>query len=68
MDKCYEYIDYLSLHKYFGFYNDDDPSELDNYLGKNIEMDKFIKEVVEMCDKVGAEKKTDKKINLSFDE
>ena len=31
-------------------------------------MDKFIRDVIEICDKVKAEKKSDKDINLSFDE
>ncbi len=46
LDQCYDNVDYLSLHRYYGFYGDDDPNELDNYLGKNIDLDDFIKGVV----------------------
>ncbi|CUS25579.1 alpha-l-arabinofuranosidase 2 [Paucilactobacillus oligofermentans DSM 15707 = LMG 22743] len=68
LDHCYENIDYLSLHRYYGFYNDDDPTELDNLLGKNVDLDQFIKGVVAMCDAVKSKKKSKKTINLSFDE
>lgn len=68
LDQCYDNVDYLSLHRYYGYYNDDDPSELDNYLGKNIDLDQFIKGVVAICDAVKARKRTKKTINLSFDE
>ena len=33
-----------------------------------MDMDAFIKEVVSICDAVGAKKRSNKKINLSFDE
>lgn len=68
LDQCYDQVDYLSLHRYYGYYNDDDPSELDNYLGKNIDLDQFIKGVIAICDAVKARKRTKKTINLSFDE
>lgn len=65
LDQCYDNIDLLSLHRYYGFYGDDDPNELDNYLGKK---DEFIKGVVAICDAVKAPKRSKKRINLSFDE
>lgn len=68
LDQCYDNVDYLSLHRYYGFYGDDDPNELDNYLGKNIDLDEFIKGVVAICDAVKARKRTKKTINLSLDE
>ncbi|GHP14010.1 alpha-N-arabinofuranosidase [Lentilactobacillus fungorum] len=68
LDQCYDNVDYLSLHRYYGYYNDDDPTELDNYLGKNIDLDQFIKGVVAICDAVKAKKRTNKTINLSLDE
>lgn len=68
LDACYDNVDYLSLHRYYGYYNDDDPTELDNFLGKNHDLDDFIKGVVAMCDAVKARKRSTKTINLSFDE
>lgn len=68
LDQCYDNIDLLSLHRYYGFYGDDDPNELDNYLGKNVDLDEFIKGVIAICDAVKAQKRSKKRINLSFDE
>ncbi len=62
--EAYEHIDYISMHEYYGNGADDTPS----YLAENIGMDRFIKAVVSICDMVKAEKKTDKTINISFDE
>lgn len=62
--ECYDYIDYISLHNYYG--NPDNDSAA--YLGSSLDMDGFIKQVAAICDKVKAEKNTDKKIYLSFDE
>lgn len=64
LNEAYEVIDYLSLHSYYGNYDDDTAS----YLACSLDMDRFIKTVVGICDKVQAEKKSDKQINLSFDE
>lgn len=68
LDQCYDNIDLLSLHRYYGYYGDDDPNELDNYLGKNIDLNQFIKGVVAICDAEKAKRKSKKQINLSFDE
>ena len=62
--EAYDHIDYISMHEYYGNTNDDTPS----YLAENIGMDKFIKAVVAICDMVKAEKKSEKNINISFDE
>lgn len=62
--ECYDYIDYISLHNYYG----NPEGKTENYLACSLEMDSFIKEVAAICDKVKAEKKSDKQVNLSFDE
>lgn len=62
--ECYDYIDYLSLHSYYG--NPDDDTA--RYLACSLDMDAFIKKVTAICDRIGAEKKSEKKIQLSFDE
>ena len=62
--EAYEHLDYISLHSYYG--NPDNNSQ--EYLGSAAIMDKFIRDVVDICDKVKAEKKSEKQINLSFDE
>jgi alpha-N-arabinofuranosidase len=64
LDHTYEYVDYISLHIYFGNGENDTP----NFLGRSLEMDSFIKTVTGICDYVKAKKKSKKQINLSFDE
>lgn len=62
--ECYEHIDYLSLHSYYG--NRDNNTEA--YLGSSLDMDHFIETVAAICDKIKAEKGSEKDIHLSFDE
>ncbi|MBQ8515233.1 MAG: alpha-N-arabinofuranosidase [Ruminococcus sp.] len=62
--ECYEYIDYLSLHSYYGNYQEDTES----YLACSLDMEAFIKQVASICDKIQAEKRSEKQIHLSFDE
>ncbi len=62
--ECYEHIDYISLHNYYGNPDNDTAA----YLASSVEMDKFIKQVAAICDEVKFEKKSDKTVNLSFDE
>lgn len=62
--ECYEHIDYISLHNYYGNPANDTAA----YLASSVEMDKFIKQVAAICDEVKFEKKSDKTVNLSFDE
>lgn len=62
--ECYEHVDYVSLHNYYG--NPTDNTE--EYIGCSLDMDSFIKKVVGICDKIKEEKNGDKDIQLSFDE
>ncbi|MFW6306206.1 MAG: alpha-N-arabinofuranosidase [Bacillota bacterium] len=64
LDYTYEHVDYISLHAYYGNQEDD----IENYLAKSIDMDLFIESVISICDFIKAKKKSDKTINLSFDE
>lgn len=64
LDHTYEYVDYVSLHTYYGNQEDD----IGNYLAKSLDMDEFIKSVVSICDYIKAKKRSKKTINLSFDE
>ena len=60
----YDYVDYVSLHQYYGNLNNDST----DYLAKCDEMDAFIRTVISTCDFVKAKKRSKKTINLSFDE
>jgi len=62
--ECYEHVDYISLHSYYGNRNDNTPE----FLGCSKNMDEFIQTVIGICDKIKAEKNADKDIHLSFDE
>lgn len=64
LEEAYEYVDYISLHNYYG--NPDNNTE--DYLACSLDMDTFIKSVIAICDTVKAIKHGDKDINLSFDE
>lgn len=64
LDHAYEQVDYLSLHCYWG--NSD--NDIENYLAQSLDMDRFIKGVVAICDAVKAKKGSSKTIHLSFDE
>ncbi len=64
LSQCYDNVDYLSLHRYYGNKENDTP----HFLARSMDMNAFIKEVVSICDAVGAKKRNKKKINLSFDE
>lgn len=61
---CYDQVDYLSLHQYYGN-RDDDTAD---FLACNVGMDEFISSVVSICDCVKAKKRSKKKMYLSFDE
>ena len=64
LDECYEQIDYVSLHRYYGNYSNNTA----DFLARNMDMDAFIKAVVSICDAVGGKKHSKKKLHLSFDE
>ncbi len=64
LEQCYENVDYVSLHRYYG----NQKNDLPNFLAKNMDMDAFIKTVVSLCDAIGGKKRSRKKLNLSFDE
>lgn len=64
LEHTYDYVDYISLHQYYGN-RDNDSSD---YLAQSDDMDRFIRTVVSTCDYVKAKKRGKKDINISFDE
>ena len=64
LDQCYEQVDFLSLHQYFTNFEGDSAE----FLGAADLMDRYIREVVAVCDAVGAKHRSSKKIMLAFDE
>ncbi len=64
LKQCYEQVDYLSLHSYYGNRSGDTAE----YLGCSRDMDEFIRSVEAMCDAVKAIRRSGKTMLLSFDE
>ena len=64
LEHTYDYVDYLSLHCYYG--NRDGNTK--NFLARAEDMDRFIKETADICDEIKKKKNSDKTIMLSFDE
>ena len=64
LEHAYEYVDYLSLHNYYGNPGDDTKE----YLACSTDMDKYISTVIAICDEVKAMKRSPKTMYLSFDE
>jgi len=64
LDHTYDYVEYLSLHCYYGLWDNTVPG----YLARPEAMSRFITETAAICDEVKAKKNSDKTIYLSFDE
>jgi alpha-N-arabinofuranosidase len=64
LEHTYDYVDYLSLHCYYG--NRDGNTK--NFLARAEDMDRFIKKTSSICDEIKEKKNSDKTIMLSFDE
>ncbi len=64
LEHTFDQVDYLSLHAYYG----DQNKNLPEFLAAPDKMSAQIEAIIATCDYVSARKKSDKKINLSFDE
>jgi alpha-N-arabinofuranosidase len=64
LGRCYDQVDYLSLHSYYNNRADDLPE----YLADSTGMGEFIDSVASACDFVKAKKRSRKTMMLSFDE
>jgi alpha-N-arabinofuranosidase len=68
LEQCYDYVDGLSLHRYFGNNDRDSGADTSKYLALNLSMERQIAETVAVCDLVRGHKRSPKKLWLSFDE
>ena len=64
LDHTYDYVDYLSLHCYYG----NKAQNTADFLARAEDMDRFIKNTAAICDEIKAKKNSKKTVNLSFDE
>jgi alpha-L-arabinofuranosidase len=68
LEQCYQYVDGLSLHRYFGNNDRDSGNDTSKYVALNLSMEKQIAETLAVCDLVRGQKRSPKKLWLSFDE
>jgi alpha-N-arabinofuranosidase len=68
LEQCYDYVDGLSLHRYFGNTAEDTGGDSAKFLAMNLSMERQIAETVAVCDLVRGHKRSPKKLWLSFDE
>jgi len=64
LEHAYDYVDYVSIHAYYGNRRDD----TGYFLAKSLRMDNFIKSAAAACDFVKAKLRTNKKLYISVDE
>lgn len=64
LQHTFDDVQFISCHAYY-FEADGNAQE---FLASAIDMDRFIDSTIAACDLVAAEKKSDKRINISFDE
>lgn len=61
---AYDDVDYISCHAYY----EEKDGDLGSFLASSVDMDGFISAVVATADSVRAEKRSEKQMNISFDE
>ncbi|MDD3206531.1 MAG: alpha-N-arabinofuranosidase [Lachnospiraceae bacterium] len=64
LDADYDYVDYISLHNYYGNAENDTA----DFLAKTMDLENFLHTVIATCDYIKAKKRSKKTLNLSFDE
>jgi alpha-N-arabinofuranosidase len=68
LEQCYEYVDGLSLHRYFGNNARDSGGESSKFVALNFMLERQIAQSAAVCDLVQGRKRSPKKLWLSFDE
>jgi alpha-N-arabinofuranosidase len=64
LDHTYEYVEYISLHTYYGNRDKDRGA----FLARSLDMDQYITAVAATCDHIRAKKRHKKTLHLAFDE
>ena len=68
LEQCFDYVDGLSLHRYFGNSPEETAGDSTRYMALNLSMDRQITESLAVCDYVQGRRHSSKKLWLSFDE
>jgi alpha-N-arabinofuranosidase len=68
LEECYDQVDGISLHAYYGNTRALTNNSAARYLAMNLDMDRQIREVAAVCDYVQGLRRSSKRLWLSFDE
>jgi alpha-N-arabinofuranosidase len=68
LEECYDQVDGLSLHAYYGNTKAWSGNSTARYLAMNLDMDRHIHEIAAVCDYVQGLQRSSKRLWLSFDE
>ena len=68
LEECYDKVDAISLHNYFGNTPETSGNNVSRYLAMNLDMERQIHEIAAVCDYVQGRLKSPKRLWLSFDE
>jgi alpha-N-arabinofuranosidase len=68
LEECYDQVDALSLHVYYGNTPQQTGNDSSRYLALNLDMERQILEIAAVCDYVQGVHKSPKRLWLSFDE
>jgi alpha-N-arabinofuranosidase len=68
LEECYDQVDAISLHCYYGNTQQQTGGDAQRYVGMNLDMERQIQEIAAVCDYVQALQNSPKRLWLSFDE
>jgi alpha-N-arabinofuranosidase len=68
LEECYDYVDGLSLHRYYANNAEETGGDSNKFVAMNLAMDRQIGETLAVCDVVRGQRRSSKKLWLSFDE
>ena len=68
LDHCYEDVDAISIHGYFGAAPDQATRRSEKHVALNLQMEQQIRDTIDVCDYVRARKRSAKALWISYDE
>ena len=68
LEECFDQVDGISLHNYFGNTEPLTGNDTTRYLAMNLDMERQMQEIAAVCDYVQGLRKSPKRLWLSFDE
>jgi alpha-N-arabinofuranosidase len=68
LEECYDMVDGISLHNYFGNTPEQSGGRSERFLAQNLDMERQILEIIAVADYVQGLRRSPKKLWLSFDE